>query len=61
MRKAINLCFVLLAIAAVIYGLIGRYSNHKTIKESHVMELVKGKPQNHDFALDSDEEEATPR
>ena len=56
MRKLINLCFVLLAVAAVVYGLIGRYSNQKAVKETHTMELVKSRAESYNLVADSKEE-----
>ena len=44
MRKVINLCFVVLAVAAVVYGLKGRYSKPKAIEESRVMKLINSEP-----------------
>tara|TARA_R110001592_G_scaffold17204_2_gene72925 strand:+ start:2233 stop:2418 length:186 start_codon:yes stop_codon:yes gene_type:complete len=60
MRKVINLCFVVLAVAAVVYGLKGRYSKPKAIEESRVMKLINSEPQNHNLISDSEEEVAVP-
>ena len=60
MRKVINFCFVLLAIAAVVYGLIERNSKNRATKESHALELVKDRPQNDNLISDLEEEVAVP-
>ncbi|KYG85348.1 hypothetical protein AWW67_16705 [Roseivirga seohaensis] len=61
MRRIINLFFVLLAIAAVIYGLMARYSNYKATKESHAMELLKNQSEKNSLIIDlSKEAEAAP-
>ena len=48
---------MLLAIAAVIYGLMGRYSNYKATKESHAMELLKNQSEKNSLITDSSKEE----
>ncbi len=52
---------MLLAIAAVIYGLMARYSNYKATKESHAMELLKNQSEKNSLIIDlSKEAEAIP-
>ncbi|KYG78982.1 hypothetical protein [Roseivirga echinicomitans] len=60
MRKVINFCFVLLAIAAVVYGLIERDSKNRATKESHALELIKDKSQNDNLISDIEEDVAVP-